>query len=125
MRQLRRDPRWSARVRSALRASRTVDSTATGYVTSMFGARRSRPPFTLLSRTSLIWGLPSYMLIGLGVIAEIIASAHVLPLRVGISLILAGAISLAVRGVAVITIAFLTRRSVRRLVDTLLIANCT
>jgi hypothetical protein len=125
MRQLRRDPRWSARVRSALRASRTVDSTATGYVTSMFGARRSRPPFTLLSRTSLIWGLASYMLIGLGVIAEIIASAHVLPLRVGISLILAGAISLAVRGVAVITIAFLTRRSVRRLVDTLLIANCT
>lgn len=125
MRQLRRDPRWSARVRSALRASRTVDSTATGYVTSMFGARRSRPPFTLLSRTSLIWGLASYMLIGLGVIAEIIASAHVLPLRVGISLILAGAISLVVRGVAVITIAFLTRRSVRRLVDTLLIANCT
>jgi hypothetical protein len=89
------------------------------------GARRARPPFTLLSRANVIWGLASYILTGLGVIAEIIASAHALPLRVGISLVLAGAISLGVRGIALITTALLTRRSGRRLVETLLNANCT
>ena len=91
----------------------------------MTGARRARPPFTLLSRANVIWGLASYILVGLGVIAEIIASAHALPLRVGISLVLAGTISLGVRSIALITTALLTRRSGRRLVETLLNANCT
>ena len=91
----------------------------------MTGTRRARPPFTLLSRANVIWGLASYILVGLGVIAEIIASAHALPLWVGISLVLAGTISLGVRSIALITTALLTRRSGRRLVETLLNANCT
>lgn len=91
----------------------------------MTGARRSRPPSMPSPRTNLIWGLASYMLIGLGVITEIIASAHTLPSWVGISLVLAGAISMIVRAAALITSALLTRRSARRLVDTRLNANCT
>jgi hypothetical protein len=77
----------------------------------MTAAKRSGPPSLPSPRTNLMWGLASYMLVGLG---AIVASIHALPLGLAISLGLAGAISLIVRAAAFVTIALLRRRSAHR-----------
>jgi hypothetical protein len=79
----------------------------------MAGAKGSRTPSTPLLRATRMWGLASYTLIGLGIITAIIASARAVAFWVGISLLLAGAVSLLVRAVILIIVVLLTRRSAR------------